>query len=64
MLVLVWRVDELSAGHVGGTCGSGIVSGAVDMLWMSVGTGERWTCLYFGCGGVEWVGVLDQGPEC
>ena len=25
-----------SAGHVGGTCGSGIVSSAADVLWMSV----------------------------
>ena len=26
----------LSAGHVGGTRGSGIVSSAADVLWMSV----------------------------
>ena len=26
----------VSAGHVGGTRGSGIVSSAVDVLWMSV----------------------------
>ena len=26
----------VSAGHVGGTCGSGIVSSAPDVLWMSV----------------------------
>ena len=26
----------MSAGHVGGTCGSGIVSSAADVLWMSV----------------------------
>ena len=26
----------MSAGHVGGTRGSGIVSSAADMLWMSV----------------------------
>ena len=24
----------VSSGHVGGTCGSGIVSSAADMLWM------------------------------
>ena len=26
----------MNAGHVGGTCGSGIVSSATDVLWMSV----------------------------
>ena len=26
----------VNAGHVGGTCGSGIVSGAADVLWMNV----------------------------
>ena len=26
----------VSAGHVGGTCGSGNVSSAADVLWMSV----------------------------
>ena len=26
----------VSAGHVGGICWSGIVSGAADVLWMSV----------------------------
>ena len=26
----------VSAGHVGGTCGSGIVSSAADVLWMSM----------------------------
>ena len=31
----------MSAGHVGGTRGSGIVSSAVDMLWMSVVHGMR-----------------------
>ena len=34
--MLVWGVDVVSAGHVGGTCGLGIVSSAADMLWMSV----------------------------
>ena len=34
--MLVWGIDEVSAGHVGGTCGSGIVSSAADVLWMSV----------------------------
>ena len=29
----------VSAGHVGLTCGSGIVSGAADVLWISV---VRW----------------------
>ena len=31
----------VSAGHVGGTCGSGIVSSAADVLWMSVVHGMR-----------------------
>ena len=37
-VMLVWRMDELwlSAGHVSGTSGSGIVSSAADVLWMSV----------------------------
>ena len=29
----------VSAGHVGGTRGSGIVYGAADVLWMNVGRG-------------------------
>ena len=36
----------VSAGHVGDTCGSGIVSSAADVLWMSVVRGMR------GVGGV------------
>ena len=31
----------MSAGHVGGTCGSCIVSSAADVLWMSVVRGMR-----------------------
>ena len=31
----------VSAGHVGGTRGSGIVSGGADVLWMSVVRGMR-----------------------
>ena len=31
----------LMAWHVGGTCGSGIVSSAADVLWMSVVHGMR-----------------------
>ena len=27
---------ECRSGHVGGTCGSGIVSSAADVIWMSV----------------------------
>ena len=30
----------VSAGHVGGTRGSSIVSSAADLLWMSVGINE------------------------
>ena len=36
----------VSAGHVGGSRGSGIVSSAADVLWMSVVRGMR------GVGGV------------
>ena len=36
----------MSAGHMGDTCGSGIVSSAADVLWMSVVRGMR------GIGGV------------
>ena len=36
----------MSAGYVGGTRGSGVVSSAADMLWMSVVRGMR------GVGGV------------
>ena len=34
-------VVVVSAGHVGGTHGSGIVSSAADVLWMSVVRGMR-----------------------
>ena len=58
----------VSAGHVGATRGSGIVSSAAGVLWMGVVRGMRgfgsgftnpvgtWgmldVCLCFGCGGV------------
>ena len=35
-VMLVCGMDVVSAGHVGGTSGSGIVSSAADVLWMSV----------------------------
>ena len=43
----------VSAGHVGGTCSSGIVSSAADVLWMSVGCEElveyvRCVCVWLG----------------
>ena len=44
----------VSAGHVGGTRGSGIVSSATDVLWMSVVRGMR------GVGGISvcvWLGA-------
>ena len=51
--MLVWRWTRcgdgrgvVSAGHIGGTRGSGIVSSATDLLWMSVVRGMR------GVGGV------------
>ena len=39
--MLVWGMDEVSAGHVDGTRGSGIVSSAADVLWVSVVRGMR-----------------------
>ena len=53
----------VSAGHVGGTRGSGIVSSAADVLWMSVvrvmrgvdGVCEMCMCLARGGVGGEWV---------
>ena len=44
--MLVWGMGVVSAGHVGGTHGSGIVSSAAEVLWMSVVRGMR------GVGGV------------
>ena len=48
------------AGHVGGTRGSGIVSGAADVLWISVVLGcdevveyVRCVCIWFGAAWVE-----------
>ena len=42
----------MNTGHVGGTCGLGIVSSAADVLWISVVRGMR------GIGGVcVWLGV-------
>ena len=48
----------VSAGHVGGTRGSGIVSNAAAMLWMSVVRGMRGVgggceiCMYLARGGM------------
>ena len=36
-----WGVVVVSDGHVGGTRGSGIVSRAADVIWMSVVRGMR-----------------------
>ena len=53
----------MSAGHVGGTCSSGIVSNAADMLEMSVMRGIRGVdgvnvmCMYLARGGVGGEGV-------
>ena len=38
-----WGVIVVSAGHVGGTRGSGIVSSAADVLWMSVDERSWWS---------------------
>ena len=61
----------VSAGHVGGTRGSGIVSGAADVLWMSMVRGMRGVgvfeiCMYLTRGGVcgeggEWMRRLGLG---
>ena len=62
----------MSAGHVGGTHGSGIVSSAADVLWMSVvhgirgvgGVCEMCMCLARGCvggEGSEWMRGLGLG---
>ena len=56
----------VSAGHVGGTCGSGIVSSVADVLWMSGvrglrgvgGVCEMCMCLAWGGVGGEWMGGL------
>ena len=56
--MLVWGmgVVVVSAGHVGGTRGSGIVSSAADVLWMSVVPEMR------GIGGLcEMCMCLDRG---
>ena len=62
----------VSAGHVGGTRGSGIVSSAADVLWMSVVRGMRGVggvcemCMCLARGGVggergEWMRGLGLG---
>ena len=54
----------VSAGHVGGTLGSGIVSSAADVLWMSVELVEyvRCVCVWLGAALVErGVGGLGLG---
>ena len=50
-------VIVVSAGHVGGTHGSGIVSSAADVIWMSVVCGIRGVgevlCVWLGAACVE-----------
>ena len=41
----------VSAGHVGDTCGSGIVSSGADVLWMSVMRGVCEICMCLVRGG-------------
>ena len=54
----------VSAWHVGGTCGSGILSSATDVLWMSVVRGLRGVggvcemCMCLARGGVGGEGVI------
>ena len=57
----------VSAGHVSGTRGSGIVSSAADVLWMSVvrgmrgvGEGVRCVCGWLGAACVERGGGVDD----
>ena len=60
----------VGAGHVGSTRGSGIVSGAADVLWMSVvrgrrgvgGVSEMYMCLARGGVGGEGVGLGFTNP--
>ena len=53
----------VSVGHVGGTHGSGVVSSAADVLWMSVVRGMRGVggvcemCMCLARGGVGGEGV-------
>ena len=57
----------VSAGHVGGTRGSSIVSSAADVLWMSVVRGMRGVggvCVWLSAawvGGGEWMRGLGFG---
>ena len=69
--MLVWEMDEmwLCCGHVGDTRGSGSVSSAADVLWMSVVRGSWWEmCMCLARGGVggeggggEWMRGLGLG---
>ena len=48
----------VSVGHVGSSCGSGIVSSTTDVLWMSVvhgmrGIGGVCVCVWLGTAWVE-----------
>ena len=62
--MLVWGMDEVSAGHVGVTPGSGVVYSAADVLWMSVVRGIRGVggvyemCMCLARGDVDGEGVL------
>ena len=47
----------VSAGHVGGTRGSGIVSSAADVLWMRGVGGLCEMCMCLALGGVGGEGV-------
>ena len=66
--MLVWGMDVVvvSAGHVGGTRGSGIMFSAVDVLWMSVMRGvgvvcEMCMCFALGRERGEWMRGLGLG---
>ena len=53
----------VSAGHVDGTRGSGVVSSAADVLWMSVVRGMRGLCEMFMCMCLAPGGVGREGSE-
>ena len=62
-------VGVVSAGHVGGTRGSGNVSSAADVLWMSVVRGMRGVggvyemCMCLALGG-EWMRGVQEDTAC
>ena len=50
--MLVWGMDEVSAGHIGGTRGSCIVSSTANVLWIRA-VGGVCVCVWIGEAWVE-----------